>query len=324
MKFDVYDEIMLMREDAAKRNAQAAIKERVNNQKVISEEVEYNAIWNKLASLDEQSIDIMDYRKQVTDAFLVEGLTIFVDNCVNPAIIKEECNQKLVRQLVSAFVNEEGSTKLLNKMKRTSQLMSEIAYIVEQTVETVLESADKNNTETFKLDDKTKNEFYKKLSGVDAEAALGTITERVAKETKEFVEDNIKEKSRIQTAAAKTEAQVAESKARLEEKQGNSPKAAEKEQKIQEGYISLGKDRIMEIRESRNKTVFECMVYNLSKSAMLNESANKAFVEDARLNMDKIVEHCEVMYTFLMAMDSTKLINVDEAYIQSMLNDLKG
>lgn len=323
MKFDTYEDIMLMREDVAKRNAQAAIRERVNNQKVISEEVEYNAIWNKLASLDEQSIDLMDYRKQVTDAFLVEGLTIFVDNCVNPAIIKEEYNQKLVRQLVSAFVNEEGSIKLLNKMKRTSQLMSELAYVTEKTVESVIEAADKTNTETFKIENNDKKNFYDELSKMDVDDSIAKITERVNNETKTFIEDNIKANERIKTVTAKTAEKVEESKKKADEK-ANSEKAAKQEAKIQEGYIGLGKDRIMEIKESRNKTVFECMVYNLSKSAMLNESANKAFVEDARLNMDKIVEHCEVMYTFLMAMDSTKLINVDEAYIQNMLNDLKG
>ena len=64
------------------------------------------------------------------------------------------------------------------------------------------------------------------------------------------------------------------------------------------------------------------MIHNMSKAALVNESANRVFVEDSKLNMDKIVEHCEVLYTFLTTLDSCKLINVDEQYIENMLKDM--
>ena len=167
-----YEEIMLMRENRAKKNSQAAIREHVERRNTISEETDRNAIWNKIASLGFDDYDYIDFKKKVTDAFLVEGLTILVDNCVDPILIKEEYNQKLVRQLVSAFVNEKGSMNLLNKMKKTSYLMSEMAYVTECTIQSVLEKADKNNTETFKIEQKDKDEFYNKLSKVDVDVIL--------------------------------------------------------------------------------------------------------------------------------------------------------
>jgi hypothetical protein len=57
---------------------------------------------------------------------------------------------------------------------------------------------------------------------------------------------------------------------------------------------------------------------------MLNESAGQVFIKDSRLDMNKIVEHCEVLCTFITTLDSTKLINLDESYIDQMLRDMKN
>ena len=59
-------------------------------------------------------------------------------------------------------------------------------------------------------------------------------------------------------------------------------------------------------------------------AALKNEDAKKVYVENAALNMDKIVEHCEVMYTFLTTLDTCKIIDVNESYIEQMLKDLRG
>ena len=318
-----YEEIMLMRENRAKKDSQAAIREHVERRNTISEETDRNAIWNKIASLGYNDYDYIDFKKKVTDAFLVEGLTILVDNCVDPVLIKEEYNQKLVRQLVSAFVNENGSINLLNKMKKTSYLMSEMAYITECTIQSVLEKADKNNTETFKIEQKDKDEFYKKLSKVDVDESIDKITSRVKGQVNEFVTNNMEEKAQLGEALKKTEKKVADTKEKLKEK-ANDEKAKDQAQKIEEGYIELGKRRAVDIRENRTKNVFEHMVYNLAKTAMLNESAGQVFIKDSRLDMDKIVEHCEVLCTFITTLDSTKLINLDESYIDQMLKDMKN
>lgn len=317
-----YEEIMLMRADMAKKEAKEAAKQRISRQKSISEEVEYNAIWKKLDSIHEQSMDIMDFRHSLTEAFITEGLTIFVDNCVKPHLIKEEYSQKLVRQLASNFVKEEGATKLLNKMKRTSNLMSELAYVIETTVQSITEKADKTNTETFKIEQKDKDDFYNKLSKIDVDNSINKITTRVQDEINNFINDNVEEKARLAQSLEKTKQKVEKVKDEAAQKV-NDVKTEETSAKLEHAYIEMGKDRAMEIRENRTKSIFECMVYNLSKAAMVNEAAGHVFIENARLNMDKIVEHCEIMYTFITALDSTKLINVNEEYVRDMLNDMK-
>lgn len=315
-----YEEIMLMRDNRAKKEAQSAIREHVERRNAISEETDKNAIWNKIASLGSEDSDYIDFKKNVTDAFVVEAFTILVDNCVDPVLIREEYNQKLVRQLVTAFVNETGSFNLLRKMKSTSYLMSELAYVTESAIQSVIESSKENKT--LKIEQKDKEKFYEGLSKVDVDDTVGKITNRVKSQVNEFVTANMEQKAQLSDALKKTEEKVAKSKEKLAEK-ANDQKAKDEAQKVEESYIEMGKRRAVDIRENRTKTVFEHMVYNLSKAAMINESAGQAFIKDSKLDMDKIVEHCEVLYTFLTTLDSTKIINVDEAYIEEMLNDMK-
>ena len=317
-----YQEIMLMRDNMAKEQSKSIIREHAERQKAISEEVDKNAIWNKLASLGVDDDAFLNFKKKVTDAFVVEGLTIFVDNCVDPVLIREEYNQKLVRQMVSAFVNEEGSINLLNKMKRTSYVMSEMAYIIEQTIQSIIENTDKNNTEAFKIEQKDKDEFYKKLEKADVEETIDKITNRVKEQVSDFKTANMEQKVQLSSALAKTQEKVAKVENKLQEKV-NDEKAKKEAEKLTEAYIADGKRRAVDIRENRTKTVFEHLVYNLAKTSMVNESARQVFVEDSQLNMDKIVDHCEILTTFVTALDSAKLIKLDEAYVRNMIDDIK-
>ena len=200
--------------------------------------------------------------------------------------------------------------------------MSETAYIIETTIQSILEKAKQDESKSFKLDKEDKEKFYAKLEKVDVDDAVTKITDRVRTQQQEFVNNNMEEKAALSAALTKTQNKVEDNKAKLAEK-ANSEKAKESAVKVEESYIAMGKRRATDIRNSRTKNIFECMVYNLSKAAMINESAGQAFIDNSRLNMDKIVEHCETLCTFITALDSLKIINVDEAYIEKMLADMK-
>lgn len=317
-----YEEVKLMIQNRKAQESKSSIREHTEHLKSVSEETDYKNIWDKLLTNHDNEYAYIDFKKKLNDAYVVEGLTVLIDNCVNPVLIKEEYNQKLVRQLVSNFVKEEGSEDLLSRFKRTSYLMSEMAYIIECQVQSILEKVDKNNSESFKIDSKDKDKFYEKLGNIDAEDSIDKITNRVREQTTDFVNANMTEKANLSASLSKTQKKVEDNKEKLKEK-ANCDKAKNEADKLEEGYISMGKRRAVDIVESRSKNIFENMVYNLSRSAMINENANKVFVKDSRLNMEKIVEHCEVLCTFVTALDSLKIINVDESYIENMLSDMK-
>ena len=318
----MYEDIKLTLEYNATKEAKNAYRERKDRLVAVSEAADKAAIWDKLSSRNRNDFSYIDFKKKVTDAYVVEGLTVLVDNCLSPILIREDYHQKLVRQLVTNFVNEEGSAKLLNKFKSTSYVMSEMAYIIETTIQSILEKAKQDESKSFKLDKEDKEKFYTKLEKVDVDDAVTKITDRVRTQQQEFVNNNMEEKAALSAALTKTQNKVEDNKAKLAEK-ANSEKAKESAVKVEESYIAIGKRRATDIRNSRTKNIFECMVYNLSKAAMINESAGQAFIDNSRLNMDKIVEHCETLCTFITALDSLKIINVDEAYIEKMLADMK-
>ena len=318
----MYEDIKLTLEYNAAKEAKNAYRERKDRLVAVSEAADKAAIWDKLSSRNRNDFSYIDFKKKVTDAYVVEGLTVLVDNCLSPILIREDYHQKLVRQLVTNFVNEEGSAKLLNKFKSTSYVMSEMAYIIETTIQSILEKAKQDESKSFKLDKEDKEKFYTKLEKVDVDDAVTKITDRVRTQQQEFVNNNMEEKAALSAALTKTQNKVEDNKAKLAEK-ANSEKAKESAVKVEESYIAMGKRRATDIRNSRTKNIFECMVYNLSKAAMINESAGQTFIDNSRLNMDKIVEHCETLCTFITALDSLKIINVDEAYIEKMLADIK-
>ena len=318
----MYEDTKLMLEAAARKEAKQSYNQSKERLAYLSEAADRAAIWDKLNSRNRVDYSYIDYKKKLTDAYVTEGLVAIVDNCLNPVLVREQYHQKLVRQLVTNFVNEEGSMKLLKKFRGTSYIMSEMAYIIETTVESILERADKDNPESFKPDKKDKDKFYDKLSKIEVGDAVDKITDRVQDQTAEFMNTNMSEKAELAASLSKTQQKVENNKQKLTDKV-NSKKEQEKAAKIEEGYIALGKRRATDIRNSKTKNVLEQMVYTLSKAAIVNESAGEVFVDNSRLNMDKIVEHCETICTFVTALDSLKIINVDEAYIEKMLKDMK-
>lgn len=318
----MYEDTKLMLEAAARKEAKQSYNQSKERLAYLSEAADRAAIWNKLNSRNRVDYSYIDYKKKLTDAYVTEGLVAIVDNCLNPVLVREQYHQKLVRQLVTNFVNEEGSMKLLKKFRGTSYIMSEMAYVIETTVESILERADKDNPESFKPDKKDKDKFYDNLSKIEVGDAVDKITDRVQDQAAEFMNTNMSEKAELAASLSKTQKKVEDNKQKLAEKV-NSKKEQEKAAKIEEGYIALGKRRATDIRNSKTKNVLEQMVYTLSKAAIVNESAGKVFVDNSRLNMDKIVEHCETICTFVTALDSLKIINVDEAYIEKMLKDMK-
>jgi hypothetical protein len=130
------------------------------------------------------------------------------------------------------------------------------------------------------------------------------------------------QKVQLSSALAKTQQKIDKVQDKLKDK-ANDEKAKMEAEKLTEAYIADGKRRAVDIRENRTKTVFEHLVYNLAKTSMINESARQVFVEDSQLNMDKIVDHCEILTTFVTALDSAKLIKLDEAYVRNMIDDIK-
>lgn len=302
-----YEEIELLRHSQAVTDKKNEMKQTRLETNMKLEESFKNDYYTRLYSEDTKYNDYEDFSKSVNEAFVTEALTCLVNSCLSEVTLKDEYNSRLSRQLVSNFVKEEGVHKLLTKFKGASYLMSELAYICDKHIKAVLEKADPNDKDSLKINKKQKDDFYKDLDKASADKVVDSIRSRVMGSTQEFIDSNTKDKMKIKDILTNTKEKIENSK----------------NKKIQEGYSNLGKERVSDIRSKKIQNVFEAMVYSMAKTSLKNEDAKKVFVENSALNMDKLVEHCEVMYTFLTTLDTCKIIDVNESYIEEMLKDLK-
>jgi hypothetical protein len=188
--------------------------------------------------------------------------------------------------------------------------MSELAYIIQTNLDSICEKADPKNQESLKIKEQDKKKFFKDLDKANTDGVVAAIRTKVKSATQEFIDSNNKAKEQIKGILSAT-------KKKIEKNDG-------KDENLKEAYADLGKRKITDIRNSRTRSVFEEMVRATSTSAMKGNKATSIFVEDSQLNMDKVVEHCEVMYSFLETLNTCKLEKIDAAYITDMISDLES
>lgn len=307
-----YDEIVSIMND----NAIHDKKIDMQNQKALAEQAilkeQEEKIYSALTARENTLKEYQQFKINVKNTLLTEALLCLVNSCMDRTLIQEEYTQKLSRQLVSNFVLEESATRLLSRFKSTSYLLSEFAYLCNKYTDIITEKADKKDPSSFKIKDEDKKKFFKDLDKTNTDLTVSTIRSRVMSATQNFIDSNTKDKMKIKEILQSAKDKIEKTK---------DKKDAEK---LQEAYVAESKRKITNIRASKTKSVFEAMVYAMSEQAFKNDDAKQVFVENSSLNMDKIVEHCEVMYTFLETLDTIKAINVNEAYIEQMIKDIKG
>jgi len=303
-------ELIFRENEVADKKAQLKAQRKAND--IALEQSAENDFYKMLYSRESESTALSDFKKSVTDALVTESIVCLVSSCIDSIILKEEYNQTLVRQLATNFVQEEGSFDLLNRFKSASYMLSELAYVINNSVTSIMEKADPKDKSSLTIDKKDKEKFFKSLDNVSADKAIDTIRNRVMNATQKFIDSNTKGKMEIKNVLANTKEKIEKSR---EKANGTA---------LAESHAFIGQRQIMDIREGKVQNVLEAMVYAVSRQALKNEEAKKIFVENASLNMDKVVEHCEVMFTFLTTLDTCKIANIDEAYIEEMLNDLKS
>lgn len=305
-------ELLLIQQDEAVTAKKQAIAEARIAEEDKRETERRNDIYAMLHESTLANNSYEKFRKSVVDGVVTEALLCLTNSCIESVTLNSNDNTKLTRQLVSSFVQEEGAITLLNRFKRTSYLLSEMAYVCEKHINSILEGVNRKDKSSHKISVKKKEDFFNDLDKVDADTAISTIRQRVKNATEDFIDANVKNKLDIEKTLTATKEKVEASKAKRQS------------QSVQEAYVRQGRNKANSIRDDRTKSVYEAMVYTLAKTAMSNDKASQVFVENASLNMDRITEHCEIAYTFLTVLDTCKIVNVNEQYISKMLEDLKG
>lgn len=264
--------------------------------------------------------EILEARKMYTefisnsrDYFLVEALNMFLQDSLNENTSEED--RDYGKALIEGFVKENGSIKLLSDFGRKSLLLAGIADVVKEAHQKVVHSCKENDTKTFKISKTIDDGFFDKLIGLRDEKISEKINQRVCDSLEDFVQSNVNDKLDLEELAEKTASKISEIKAAN----------AEQQKKIEESYTMQYKMAAQKIKQRANRkvTLYEQIMDTMTRSIVTDNSIREAFVlESGQLNMGKISGRVNTLYTFLEMLNTTKIVNVNESYIEKILKNM--
>lgn len=254
-------------------------------------------------TLKAQHVDtrIGEFNRNLKQSLLFECIYNLYDKCITP-LQKNEANQILRKNMVNGFISENGTDKLLRVFESKSVLLSEYANLVNKYHKALMESIDVSNPGDFFIDRLIKDDFYKELDMTNPDDVISTIRSRVSDATQEFIDQNIMDRMEIESILRSI----------------SNKMSGTTDEEVQEAYNCLGKQKLHSI-DKKECNVYGAMVKALTESVILNESLQSMYMQNNKLDLDTIFENCEIAYTFLELINTTKMVNVDEEYIANVI-----
>ena len=248
------------------------------------------------------------------DYFVSESINMILQNSLDEDTSKE--NREYGKALVEAFVKEKGSIKLLSEMSRKSITLACMADVIKEAHQQVVLGCKEGDVKTFRITKTINNDFFEKIIGLSDEKITKKIMERVCDSLEDFAQSNVNDKLDLEELADKTKEKIENIKARtLEDKK-----------KIEESYVMQYKKQVESIKQRANRKVgiFEHMMYTTTHNIVTDEKILESFTvtETGKLDVSKIKDKVVVMYTFLEMLNTTKLENVNESYIENVLKNM--
>ena len=249
------------------------------------------------------------FSESVTHALLSECIYYVYSKSMRESLMEQENITGMMRAMVGDFIKEDAAD-ILYKMRTKTATLSEMYNLITETKKKILEADgfDRDDPSTYRIDAMAKDEFFDKLDHMDTDSITNAIRERVTAAVDDFLIANKQDHDRIMTALQMT-------KDKLEE-------VSKEPEEVKESYQQLSKRVIGKIR-NRKKGVFESMVTAMSESVLKNDQLKEEFTEGAKLNMGKIVDRIETMYTFIETVNTMKLYPIDEEYMQNLIEGLR-
>ena len=263
--------------------------------------------------------EIMDARREhsefianARDYFLTEAINMVLQESLDEDTSKED--REYGKALVEGFVKETGSLKLLSEFGRKSIMLAGMADLVKESHQKVVHSC-KEDSKTFKISKTIEDNFFDKLIGLKDNKITEKINERVCDTLEDFVQSNVNDKLDLEELAEKTKEKIENIKA----------KNSEERQKIEESYMQQYNREVQKIKSRANRkvSVYEQIMDKMTRSIVSDESIRESFLlESGQLDTGKIRGKVTTMYTFLEMLNTAKIANVNESYIENILKNM--
>ena len=264
-------------------------------------------------SLLESRKEYSEFISNSRDYFLVESINMILQNSLNEETSEED--REYAKALVEGFVEEKGSIKLLSEMSTKSLMLAGIADLVKESHTKVIHSCKEGDSKTLKITKTIEDNFFDKLIGLNDNKITEKINERVCASLEDFVQANVNDKLDLEELAERTQEKINNIKAKnLEEKN-----------KIEESFVQQYNRESARIKQRahRKVSVYEQIMDKMTRSIVADEAIRESFVlESGQLDMGKITGKVTTMYTFLEMLNTTKIVNVNESYIENILKNM--
>ena len=275
-----------------------------------SENMRREHILEQRYAQDQRQRSLNAFTSESRDFLLSESLSYIMNKCF-PSTIDESLLMR-GRAVVESFVAEEGSMSLLNQFKTKTLFLSELANIIESTHKKVLHSCEEKDA-PFKITNSDMKAFHNRIDTMNTDTITKEIVSRVTKAEEEFMKANLKDKETLEELAEKTKQNIDNVKA----------KDSDTENEIKQECSALYRRQVDNIM-NRKKSILESMVLRMSKAVVTEESVLPQFTqENGKLDMQKIIDVSEVMYTFLEMVNTLKIKNVTSEYLHETLSSIK-
>lgn len=250
------------------------------------------------------------FASESKDFLLTESLFYIMKKCFPVTLESSLLDQG--RSVISSFVMEEGADSLLSRFRTKTLFLSELANIVETTHMKVLHSCEDKDA-PFKITNSDMKAFHNRIDNMNTDAITKEIVSRVTKAEENFVKANMKDKENIEKLAEKTKEKIDNIKA----------KDTDTEEDLKQEFAALYRRDVDSVM-NRKKGILESIVLRMSRAIVSESSLLEQFTqENGKLDMQRIIDSSEVMYTFLEMVNTLNIKPITTSYISDALASIK-
>ena len=250
------------------------------------------------------------FASESKDFLLTESLFYIMKKCFPVTLESSLLDQG--RSVISSFVMEEGADSLLSRFRTKTLFLSELANIVETTHRKVLHSCEGKDA-PFKITNSDMKAFHDRIDNMSTDTITKEIVSRVTKAEENFVKANMKDKENIEKLAEKTKEKIDNIKV----------KDADTEEDLKQEFAALYRRDVDSVM-NRKKGILESIVLRMSRAIVSESALLEQFTqENGKLDMQRIIDSSEVMYTFLEMVNTLNIKPITTSYISDALASIK-
>ena len=301
--------INMIKEQNQEAYADEQRKAELNRKQVLDEQNAYIKYCSDyIIEQTQYSSNRSEFLSRVKNSFMAECIfKLYKDCSVSPLT---ESDTIVARNLVNRFVSDNGAGNLINEFATKNLLLSEFSRITDKYYNIVVEKCNEvqpGAAKEFCIGNDVTDSFLKELEDVDTEEAAKTIKERVSDAISEFIDSNMIQKLEYEEVIKAAQDKI----------------ASATDENIAEGYSMVAKEKINEMKLNREKNIFQYLVESIIKQSLSDETLKQKYVNESSIDMDKVMDSAQLVYTMLEMTNTTEMVRVDEQYLTEYIKSFK-